>query len=534
MTAVDSMTLKGMEPAWRLRWLTPARCRMILAAVLLLDVLGHVHYLNHDCPIDLAGDEAQYWDWSRNLDWSYYSKGPLVAYIIRASRAIFGDTIQGVRYPAIAFGVGSAIVTYLLTRRLFGSERLALGTVLLLHIIPLFIGGSVIMTIDPPMFFCWALGTYFAAGAIFERKQWNWPLVGLAIGVGFLAKYAAFLWFVGALVFLIFDRRTHWRGMLVAFIVALLCTIPVIVWNMQHGWVTFFHVARQTGVKGGSIAHGNLLELLGSQFLAVGPVIVALMIFGIHFAFSLEHRDNPHRQKLIFLTWIGVTFFALTVLTSLFTKVQVNWPAPAYFTLLILAAYYLATRLHDLDLWRPWRWWFYGTVIVGLITIPIAHDSAILFPVAKALKVDPAKVDVIMRLRGWRLLGEHVTAQLDQLGPDAFVMCDDYMQTAETAFYVKGQPRTYYAGSYFTDAKRFTQYDLWPDRQLSDPKLIGRNAIYVGKGGGLPKDIERAFERVEQLPELRVIVRGVTVRTFKTWRGFVFKGMNRSGGRGDY
>src|SRR5438552_1817437 len=111
------------EPVWRLRWLTPWRCRILFAALLLFGFLSHVRYLTHDCPVDLSGDEAQYWDWSRQLDWSYYSKGPLVAYIIRASCAIFGDTMQGVRYPAIVFGVGTSIVTYLLTRKLFGGER---------------------------------------------------------------------------------------------------------------------------------------------------------------------------------------------------------------------------------------------------------------------------------------------------------------------------------------------------------------------------------------------------------------------------
>src|SRR6476659_5798667 len=91
------------SPAWTLDWLTPGRCRIILALVLLLDVVGHVRYLNHNCPIDLSGDEAQYWDWSRQLDWSYYSKGPLIAYIIRASCNIFGGTMQVVRYPAVLF-----------------------------------------------------------------------------------------------------------------------------------------------------------------------------------------------------------------------------------------------------------------------------------------------------------------------------------------------------------------------------------------------------------------------------------------------
>src|SRR6516162_4147232 len=56
----------------------------ILAAGLILGSAAlHLAYLAHDCPLDLAPDEAHYWDWSRHLDWSYYSKGPLVAYLIR-------------------------------------------------------------------------------------------------------------------------------------------------------------------------------------------------------------------------------------------------------------------------------------------------------------------------------------------------------------------------------------------------------------------------------------------------------------------
>src|SRR5215211_8099456 len=100
----------------RLARFTPWRCRLIFGVLVVAGFLGHLRYLRVDCPIDLSGDEAQYWDWSRQLDWSYYSKGPLVAYIIRASCWVFGqDTMPAVRFPAVAFGVGTSLVTYLLT-----------------------------------------------------------------------------------------------------------------------------------------------------------------------------------------------------------------------------------------------------------------------------------------------------------------------------------------------------------------------------------------------------------------------------------
>src|SRR5882724_7747021 len=101
---------------------SPWRCRLIAAFLIIGAAILRLIYLANDCPLDLAPDEAHYWDWSRNLDWSYYSKGPLVAWIIRASCSVFGDTMQGVRYPAILFAVGTSIVTYLLTRKLFASE----------------------------------------------------------------------------------------------------------------------------------------------------------------------------------------------------------------------------------------------------------------------------------------------------------------------------------------------------------------------------------------------------------------------------
>ena len=35
--------------------------------------------------LDLAPDEAHYRTWSKRLDWSYYSKGQMVAYLIALS-----------------------------------------------------------------------------------------------------------------------------------------------------------------------------------------------------------------------------------------------------------------------------------------------------------------------------------------------------------------------------------------------------------------------------------------------------------------
>jgi 4-amino-4-deoxy-L-arabinose transferase-like glycosyltransferase len=502
---------------------------MILALVLGLGFLAHVRYLTHDCPVDLSGDEAQYWDWSRQFDLSYYSKGPLVAYIIRASCAIFGDTMPAVRFPALLLGVGTSLFTYFLASMLFRSERVALGAVLLNHIVPMFVAGSILMTIDPPFFFCWAAATFFAALAVFKEKKWAWAGVGVFAGLGFLAKYAMLLWFVGAGGFILAEalsrKRRPGAGPWIASAIALVFTTPVIVWNARHGWVSFQHVAHQTGASGGSLRQGNFFEFIASQIGGINPLIAVFMIFAIIHA--IRSRD-ARAIEMRFLVWIGLSFFACVSLTSLFAKVQVNWPAPAYFTLMILTAYFIATRLREPITWRRWRGWLYATIAVGIVTVPIVHDVSLVFPLLQRLGIDPANADYMAKLRGWEKLGQHVSRQLDELGPGALVLCDDYMQTAEMAFYVKGHPKTFYAGSYFaSDPKRLTQYDMWPDRALENPQLLGRDAVYIGKGHALPADVKQAFERTGKLEEIPVVVRGVEVKSFKVWICYGFKGMKR-------
>src|SRR5262249_18463378 len=81
------------SPADRVRISTGenALCLLCGLALLLAGAAANAWYLVDRCPLDLSGDEAHYWEWSRHLDWSYYSKGPLVAYVIAGGRALLGQ-----------------------------------------------------------------------------------------------------------------------------------------------------------------------------------------------------------------------------------------------------------------------------------------------------------------------------------------------------------------------------------------------------------------------------------------------------------
>src|SRR5208283_3240135 len=73
-------------------------------------------------PLDLAGDEAYYWDWSRQLDWGYFSKPPMVAWIIALFSWTIGSSPAVVRLPAVLLGAVSTLALFLLARRMYDSR----------------------------------------------------------------------------------------------------------------------------------------------------------------------------------------------------------------------------------------------------------------------------------------------------------------------------------------------------------------------------------------------------------------------------
>ncbi len=166
--------------------------------VILVVTLARVVYQVFFSPYELVADEAQYWDWSRRLDLSYYSKGPGIAWLIRGSTTLFGVSEWSVRLPAaLSFAATSAIVASLAAKwaRQPYPASAAMAAVFLLTLVPAYQLSALLMTIDAPYITCWALAI-LAAWHAYTRERLGrpslaaWILCGLAVGVGFLFKYS--------------------------------------------------------------------------------------------------------------------------------------------------------------------------------------------------------------------------------------------------------------------------------------------------------------------------------------------------------
>src|SRR5206468_8708049 len=138
---------------------------------------------------DLSFDEAHYWMWSERLAPAYFSKGPGIAFAIRASTAVFGANEFGVRFFSPVLAAATSLLLFYFARRLFGATA-GLWAVIGLNATPIFNIGAVLMTIDALSIFFWmaAMFTFWIAVEK-SRFSWHWPLTGLLIGFGFLSKY---------------------------------------------------------------------------------------------------------------------------------------------------------------------------------------------------------------------------------------------------------------------------------------------------------------------------------------------------------
>src|SRR5207237_10260124 len=157
---------------------------------------------------NLSFDEAHYWMWSERLAPAYFSKGPGIAFAIRASTAVFGANEFGVRFFSPVLAAGTSLLLFYFARRLF-SANAALWAVIALNVTPIFNIGAFLMQIDPLSVFFW-LAAMFAFWLAVEKSphfSWYLPVTGLLIGLGFLSKYTNALALISILLVFAFAPR---------------------------------------------------------------------------------------------------------------------------------------------------------------------------------------------------------------------------------------------------------------------------------------------------------------------------------------
>lgn len=277
----------------------------------------------------VSGDEAYYWDCARHPDWSYFDQPPLTIWIITAARPLLGDTRLVVRLPAVLAGLAIGLMLPPLVRRLGGTTRDAAWTLLLLHALPIFALGLSYTSTDVVMSACY-VGAVWAAVAVAQGHRRAWWGLGVALGLGFLAKFSIVAAFLPAAVALISKRARADLATPVPWLAALLSaglTLPVWIWGARHDWDNIlFQVAWRH--SGGELGLKYLGEFLGATILLASPILAVLLAMA---CVRAARRPEPAWRVALAGALAPFLFFGFVALK---TRVGAHWGAPG----LVLAA----------------------------------------------------------------------------------------------------------------------------------------------------------------------------------------------------
>lgn len=338
--------------------------------------------------ISLYVDEAQYWYWSQHLDFGYYSKPPVIALIIAATTAVFGDGEAAIRLGSLLFYPLTSILIYLIATRLY-SSRVGLISALVFISMPAVSISSTVISTDVPFFFFWSLGLYAFIRAL-ENNQWKWwILLGIAGGLGMQSKYTMGVFVFSAILYLLI--KTQWKTFLnfrlwLAGMIAALIWLPNLIWNAQHQFITFQHTSEIAKGTEKVFHWDELLEFFIGQFGVFGLLSFLLLIY-------ISLRINlPHKKLLLSFTW---TFLVVIFIQALSGRANANWAAPAYVAgSIMIAAWVVQNQKH--------KW------LIALLSINLLFGILIYYspPIFKRVGIElTSKNDLYKRLRGWPEIG---------------------------------------------------------------------------------------------------------------------------------
>jgi len=431
--------------------------------------------------IKISADEAYYYQWSRRLDWAYYSKGPGVALAIRAGTALLGPTELGVRLLSPLLALGTSLIIFGLARRLYG-ESVAVWATLLINLTPIFNVGALLMTSDALSIFFWAAALWAVWEALERSPRFSayWPLAGVLMGLGFLSNYTNAMELLSvALVLGVsakYRREFARSGFWVMLGVFALAVIPMAVWNAGHDWLTLEQL-RSRGEPDGlfGLHPEELLLFVALHFGVYSPLIFA----GILAALWHGCREAKRDFRAMFLTLFALPLLVIYCLVSIKQPGEANWTAPAFVSLGILTvAFWHGLAERDARARR----FAVAALALGLVmsALTVNTDAVRQLGIRWPYRYDPSE-----RLYGWQTVAvavDDLRHKLEQeSGKPLFLIANKYQTAASLAFYLpekrvdgSGHPPVYIPESQAIE----NQYSFWGRYdEMEDPVDLARELL---------------------------------------------------------
>lgn len=384
---------------------------------------------------DLFFDEAQYWTWSLEPAFGYYSKPPLIAWVIALSTGVCGTSEFCIRLPSPLIHTATAAALFVLGSRLYGPRTGFLAALAFATLPGISLSAGIIST-DVPLLLAWALALLSIAALIQDRAA-LWPalLLGGALGLGLNAKYAMAYFVLCTAIYVAFTPDRRWllrdRRLWLALAIGLALIAPNLIWNATNKFATFSHTA-DNAKWGGALFHPvKAIEFFVAQFGVFGPVLFGVLLVA---AVRWWRHGLPDTDRMLLAFCLPIV--AIVTTQAFLSRAHANWAAPAYVSATVLV---VATLEREALRWLRASFWINGAIMAVLV-IAVAVAGRISLPVAG---------DPFARTLGWRELAAATAANLASARtagrPFGSVITDDRAATAELLYYMRREPTPVYA-----------------------------------------------------------------------------------------
>ena len=373
-------------------------------------------------PWGLHGDEAQYWAWSQEPAFGYFSKPPMIAWVIGWTTAIFGNAEWAVRLAAPFLHMATTLMIFLAARRFFDA-RVGFWAALIYVLMPAVWLSSFIMSTDAALLLCWAVALH-AWACLRDGSHWGRVVqLGLALGLGLLSKYAMAFMVPVLCLAVLFDAPSRKallgvRGFVVAGIAAALLA-PNLMWNAANEFATISHTAENANLGRDLFNPEEVIQFWGDQFGVFGIIPFPMLLIAM--VAAVRGRMETPAKWLAALA--ALPLLAIT-LEALLSRANANWAVTAYIAAPILVALWAVQNQRRLA-WLKW-----GLIVQTICVLGIGGLAA------SEKTVDTTGLNnAVKRLRAWPETADTVKARLAQ-SDYAYVAADNRLVFYDLNYYL--------------------------------------------------------------------------------------------------
>ncbi|WP_271587807.1 glycosyltransferase family 39 protein [Bradyrhizobium sp. CCBAU 53415] len=454
--------------------------------------------------IELRTDEAYYWTWSKETALSFLDHPPGIAWLIRLSTAILGDTALGVRFGGIVAMLVTQLLLADIVRRLTHDARAVMFAVLMPEA-ALYYGLLMAKVAPDVVMIPFAVAMMWSLVRLAQSGDGRWWLgAGLFAGFSMLSKFTAIMFAPAVAAFLLVpDWRWRWLRSpypYLAVLVAIAAFSPVLIWNAQHDWASFrFQGVRATANYGISLR--TIGDYIGLQFGLVGFVLLPVVMTGLVLTAWRGYRTREPVAVLL-STAVLVPFLYFFV-KSLTLRVGDTWPMFMWPVGFAAAAVNLATMTKEgwsARMLGSSLFWANTAIVSGIAFVVIVFLYYVAAPWNLLGKIDPIGAEA-----GYEQVAARAQAALDETGA-TWIATTDYRTYAMMRWLFRGRVPVVE----ITERGRFQDFhDPGMDR------IKGHAGIYVGRE---PDDRSSLWDNIpakrEQLGEVERRWRGVLADTY--------------------